>query len=235
MDLSPLRIGLAILNRNEEAALPTVLAGIPRDAVDLYFCVDGGSTDRSRQILAELAIDVLPDAPAGRGEAFRLAFDHARGRVDALILFSADGNENPADIVRFKPLFAQGADVVIASRMMPGATNEEDRQVLRLRKWANLAFSRVAHAAFGRGQPFITDSINGFRGFTLDAWDRLAIGGNGYTVEYHSSIRAYRSRLKVVEFPTHEGQRIGGESGAKAVPTGLALLGILAGEMRRSG
>mgnify|MGYP003394182774 CR=1 FL=1 len=228
-----IRVGLAILNRNEEAALPVILPAIPRDAVELCFCVDGASTDRSRDILAAHAIDVLPEASAGRGEAFRLAFAHARGKVDALILFSADGNENPADIPRFRPCFESGADVVIASRMMRGAQNEEDGQTLKIRKWANLAFGRAAQLGFGRKQPFITDSINGFRGFTVAAWDRLAVPGNGYTVEYQSSIRAYKAGLRVVEFPTHEGQRIGGKSGAAGIPTGIAFLKVLAREYRK--
>ena len=228
-----MRVGLAILNRNEEAALPSILPRIPRDQVELFFCVDGGSTDRSREILAGAEVEVLPEASAGRGEAFRLAFARARGVVDALVLFSADGNEDPADIPRFRQHFEDGADVVIASRMMKGAFNEEDHQTFRPRKWGNLAFSRAAHALHGRGRPFITDSINGFRGFTLDAWDRLGVDGDGYTVEFQSSIRAYRAGMRVVEFPTHEGQRIGGQTGAFAGPIVRAFARVLVEERRR--
>ena len=48
----------------------------------------------------------------------------------------------------------EGADVVIASRMMKGAVNEEDRQLLRFRKWANNAFNLLANLFFRRsGQP----------------------------------------------------------------------------------
>lgn len=225
--MPPLRVGLAILCRNEEAALKVLLPTMPRAAMDLCFAVDGGSTDASRRLLDDAGIEVLPTPSAGRGEAFRLGFERARGTVDALVFFGADGNENPADILRFRPLFESGADVVIASRMMPGATNEEDGQRIRPRKWANLAFGRAAHAIFGRGQPRLTDSINGFRGFTLAAWDRLALDGNGYSIEYQSTIRAYKLGLRVSEFPTQEGQRIGGVSGAHSIPTGLLLLRIL--------
>ena len=227
-----MRIGLAILNRNEEEALPTVLPTIPRSEVDLLFCVDGDSTDRSLEILAEHGIDVLGQTSPGRGEAFRLAFEHARGKVDALIMYSPDGNENASDIPKFRPFLEQGADVVIASRMMPGAHNEEDDQVFRLRKWANLFFDWLAYLTWGRGQNRITDAINGYRAITVDSWDTLAPDGPGYTIEYQTSIRAYKHGASVVEFPTHEGHRIGGESEAKSIDTGLRFVRLFFSELR---
>jgi len=42
------------------------------------------------------------------------------------LFFSPDGNENPADIPKFKPLLEQGNDIVIATRMTKTAHNEED-------------------------------------------------------------------------------------------------------------
>jgi len=174
---------------------------------------------------------VLPERSAGRGEAFRIAFAHARGKVDALVLFSADGNEDPADIPRFRAHLEQGADLVIASRMLPGAVNEEDVAALPIRKWANLAFREATHLRWGRGQPRISDPINGFRAFTLTAWERLALDGIGYTIEYQSSIRAYKLGLRVAEFPTCEGQRIGGSSQAHSIPTGLRFLRLYVSEL----
>jgi glycosyltransferase involved in cell wall biosynthesis len=226
------RIGLAILNRNESAALPAVLPRIPRDAVDLVFAVDGGSTDGSVGILGDHGIPVLGQASPGRGEAFRMAVEHARGSTDALIFFSPDGNEDPADIARFRPHLEHGADLVIASRMMEGAHNEEDVSWFRPRKWANLFFDWLARVTWGRGQPKITDMINGYRAITLEAWDRLRPDGPGFTIEYQMSIRAYKHRATVVEFPTHEGPRIGGASDAKALRTGLRFVGLYLSELR---
>jgi glycosyltransferase involved in cell wall biosynthesis len=230
----PSRIGLVILNRNEAEALPQLLPHVPTDQVDLVFAVDGGSTDRSREILEQHGIHVLEQTSPGRGEAFRMAFDHAAGQVDALIMFSADGNEDPADIPRFRPLLDAGADMVIASRMMPGAYNEEDAQRLRPRKWANKVFSEVAYRTWGRRLARITDPINGYRAITMDAWRALEPDGPGYTIEYQTSIRAYQLGLKVAEFPTHEGVRLGGESNAKSLPTGIRFLRLYWAERRRT-
>lgn len=228
-----MRIALAVLNRNEEEAVPVVVPQLPLDAVDYVFAVDGNSTDRSPAILRQQGVDVLEQRSPGRGEAFRLAFEHVRDRADALIFFSPDGNEAPADLPQFRPLLEGGADMVIASRMMPAAVNEEDRRRFRPRKWANLVFGWLAWRLWGRGQPKITDPINGYRAINVAAWDEMRADGPGYTIEYQCSIRAYRHKLRVAEFPTVEGQRLGGESNAKALPTGLRFLRLLWAEAIR--
>jgi len=227
-----MRIGLVILNKNEQDALPVILPQIPRDAVETVICVDGNSTDRSRQILEEHDIQVLGQPSPGRGEAFRIAFEETRGDVDALIFFSPDGNEDPADIPRFRPYLEAGADMVIASRMMEGAVNEEDAHWWRPRKWANLSFDWLAYLSWGRGQYRIRDAINGYRAITVDAWDALQADGEGHTIEYHTSIRAYKQGMSVVEFPTVEGERIGGEIKAKSFDTGVKFVKLYAGEWR---
>lgn len=229
-----MNIGLCILNRNEQDALPHLLPRLPIDAVDRTIAVDGNSTDRSPALIEEAGIEVVPQQRPGRGDAFRTAFEHLRGEVDAIIFFSPDGNEAPEDVPRFRPFFEQGYDLVIASRMMAGAVNEEDKELLKLRKWANNAFSELARVTWGRRQPRITDPINGYRGITVSAWDQLRPDGAGYTIEYQTSIRAYQLGLRVAEFPTVEGQRIGGESGAKSIPTGLRFLRLYASEVKRS-
>lgn len=105
--------------------------------------------------------------------------------------------------------------------MIDGATIEEDSDWLRPRKWANLFFDSLAHATWGRGQPKITDAINGYRGFIVDAWDPLNLDANGFAIEYQSSIRAYRLGLNVKEFPTNERPRVGGAT--HSIPTGLSI------------
>lgn len=225
-----MRVGLVILNRNEEEALPSLLPLIPFEAVDLAFAVDGGSIDRSPELLRDAGVRVVDQQSLGRGEAFRIAFEDARGDADALIFFSPDGNEDPRDVPRFRPHLDDGADMVIASRMMEGAINEEDEGFWRPRKWANLAFSSLAYRTWGEGRPKITDPINGYRAITLDAWDAMDPDGPGYTIEYQTSIRAYKLGLRVDEFPTVESQRIGGESNATSIPTGLKFLALYRSE-----
>jgi len=95
------------------------------------------------------------------------------------------------------------------------------------RKWANQTFTFLANSLWNRNNPFVTDSINGYRAFRRSAWKKLNISASDYTIEYQSTIRAMKRKLSIAEFPTIEGQRIGGESYAKSIPTGLRFLKLL--------
>lgn len=224
-----MKFSLVILTLNEIDGLNGIFNKIPLEAVDEIFAVDGGSTDGTLDFFKKNHIKVLPQQSKGRGEAFRIAAQEAKG--DVLIFFSPDGNEDPTDIPKFKSYFNKEYDLVIASRMMKGAHNEEDSRFFKWRKWANNIFNVMANIAFRRKGPFVTDSINGFRAITKSAFQSLRLDGKGYTIEYQMTIKAFKKGLKITEFPTHESTRIGGESQAKSIPTGLKFLELFLKEL----
>lgn len=220
---------LVFLTRNEIEALPHMLPLVPLASFDDVFAVDGNSIDGTVEYFEQHGVRVIRQQVLGRGEAFRLAMQHAKH--DAVIFFSPDGNEDPADIPKFLPYLEQGYDMVIASRMMKGAYNEEDSQVFRWRKWANNAFNFLANIAFRRKGPYVTDSINGFRAITKSAFALLSPDGRGYTIEYQMTIRALKKRMRIAEFPTHESSRVGGQSQAQSIPTGMAFVRLFLREL----
>lgn len=193
--------------------------------VSEVMAVDGGSTDGTLEEYAKYGIPVHQQTSRGRGEAMRLATQNEQ--FDYLIFFSPDGNENWQDIIRFQSYFAQGYDLVIASRMMKGARNEEDDHLFKWRKWANNIFNFFANFFFREEGPYITDSINGFRGMRRNLINELRLDAIGYTIEYQMTIRSFKRKLKIAEFATYEGNRIGGETKAPSIPTGLKFLQLL--------
>lgn len=224
-----MKIGLVFLTLNEIDGLSSVFPKINLNIFDEAFAVDGGSTDGTLQFYEENNFKVYTQSSTGRGDAFRVAFQ--KTKCDALVFFSPDGNEDVNDLHKFRPLFGKGYDLVIASRMMKGAYNEEDSQIFKFRKWANNAFNLLANIFFRKEGVFITDSINGFRGITKAAFQKIRPDGSGYTIEYQMTIKAFKNKLKIFEFPTHEYERLGGESYAKSIPTGIAFLKLFFREL----
>lgn len=227
------KIALCILARNELACLKVMYPLLPapseKSGFDAIYAIDGGSTDGTVDFFKDRGIKVLSQSQRGRGEAFLTAFREIA--ADAFIFFSPDGNENPEDLGKFRPLFDDGAELIIASRMMSGSVNEEDGQFFKWRKWANLAFNFFANFLFRKKGPYITDSINGYRGITKRAAIELKLSAFDYTIEYQMTMRALKKSMNVVEFPTTEGARIAGETGAKSIPTGIRFLRRLWSEM----
>ena len=224
-----MKVALVILTRNERECVEVMFPRIPKpgpeSGFDSVHVVDGGSTDGTVEYFVGQGITPLGQSERGRGHAFLIAFQKID--ADAYLFFSPDGNENPLDLPKFRPLLESGADIVIASRMMPASRNEEDDQFFRWRKWANQSFTLIADVAFRRSGPFITDTINGYRAISRRAVDLLKLDASDYTIEYQMTIRAFKHRLRIEEFPTIEGNRIAGETQASSIVTGKRFLRAL--------
>lgn len=218
---------LVLLTYNESEALPKIFDRIPRDGFD-FLAVDGGSKDGTVEFLKGKGVRVAGQPRRGRGVAFRVAFQATD--ADALCFFSPDGNEDPADIPKLFAEAEKGADMAIASRMMQGAFNEEDVHWFRPRKWVNQAFTLIANLFWNKGS-YVTDTINGFRVVTRKAYEAMGPDADGFVIEYQMSIRAMKAKLKIVEIPTYEGQRLGGVSTAESWTTGVVFLKQLAREL----
>ena len=224
-----MKSSLIILTLNEIEGVRTLYDRIPFDAVDECFVVDGGSIDGTVEFFRERGIKVVSQEIKGRGEAFRIAVKRAEG--DHLIFFSPDGNEDPGDIPKLLALLTNGYDLAIASRFLSGSQNEEDDLRFPWRVWANRVFTFIANIIWNTNRNYITDTINGYRAIKKEAFNKLNISAPGFVIEYQMSIRAMKLGLKVVEIPTVEGQRIGGVSTAKSIPTGLLFLRFLLKEI----
>src|SRR6266571_2182669 len=211
-----MKVTLCLLTYNERPCLeqifPLIPAPSPQSGFDQLVAIDGGSTDGTTEYYRERGVPVIGQSRRGRGDAFLLAFEQIES--DAYVFFSPDGNEDVRDLPKFKPLLQDGADLVIASRMVRGAVNEEDIHFLKPRKWANNTLNLLANVLFRKVGPFVSDSINGYRAITRRAAQELKLDALDYTIEYQMTIRALKQRMAIVEFPTREGQRVAGVSGA---------------------
>jgi glycosyltransferase involved in cell wall biosynthesis len=220
-----MKIALCILTYDEVECVSKVIPGLDTSEFGEVFVVDGGSTDGTLDVYKRYGIRVIPQTSRGRGEAFRLAEQSTN--ADAIVYFSPDGNEDSKDFKKFRPLLEKGVDIVIASRMMKGAFNEEDTSWWRPRKWVNNIFNLIANLLWNRSGVYVTDSINGYRAIKRGLVAALKQDAIGYTIEYQNTIRALKMGLKILEFPTYEGQRVAGGTKAHSFRTGIQFLKCL--------
>lgn len=189
---------------------------------DEVYLIDGHSIDGTQDYYKKLGILVYEQEIKGLGGATFEA--RKRCATEAMVFFHPDGNVDHKDLSKFRRYFEEGADLVIPSRMIKGAYNEEDDKVIKLRKWANIVFVGVANLLWGSQNCRISDPTNGFRGITVKAYDKLKLDAADLTIDYQMVIRALKAKLRVAEFPTKEGKRLHGETKFRSLPTGLAEL-----------
>jgi len=219
--MNEIRKTLVILTLNEIEGIKALYSKIPFDKADEVLVIDGGSQDGTIEFFKEKDVPVHIQEIRGRGEAFRLACKVSKGNY--LVFFSPDGNEDPNDIPRLFKLLEEGYDLAVGSRFLPGSRNDEDEKLLPLRAWANRMFTILANIFF-RGK--MSDTINGYRAIKKDKFMLLNLDASGFAIEYQMSIRAMKLGFRIAEIPTIEGDRIGGESTAHSIPTGLKILKI---------
>lgn len=151
----------------------TVCAYLDRQAYawELLVVIDGGSPAAADEARAAAAgrtnvIVMVNDINRGKGFSVRRGFLAAKGErvafIDADLSLPVDGVE---------PMLARldaGADVVIASRTVPGA--REIGAPPRLRNVMSRVFNLMVQAL---ALPGIRDTQCGFKGFTADAARRI--------------------------------------------------------------
>lgn len=191
---------------NERANLERFVSEVRRLAphADLLI-VDDNSPDGTGDIADDLArrdprIKVLHRAgKLGLGTAYIDAF--RKGIAEGYDLFfemDADLSHDPKYLVDFFRALANGADVVVGSRNIPGGAVEgwgPGRLVLS--KGGSL-YSRVI---LGVGVHDLTTGYKAFTRHALDAIDLDTVRSNGYSFQIEMTFRALKRGLRVVEVP----------------------------------
>lgn len=208
---------LFISTLNEIEGLTKLFEKIPIKTFDECYALDGGSKDGSIEFFGERNIEVVLNVK--KGEIFNKAAISTE--CEYLVFFAPDGNENPDDIVILLNKLKDGYDMVIASRFMKGSRNEEEGKLFPFRLWANRMFTFFVKLRWGGS---LTDTINGFRAIKRSRLLEMKLEPTGFDIEFQMSIRGLKMGHKIIEIPTVEGDRIGGESTAYSMPTGILML-----------
>jgi len=226
-----MRLALCILTKNELLGCKNDIPHIRRDAFDEVFAVDAGSSDGTIEYLESVGIPVYIQPRKGLNAACIYAFEKCKS--DALIFLHPKGSVPVKDVEKFRPYFDQGFDLVIASRNIHGAVNEEDNKLIKHRKWFVGFLAILSAILFRREGPMVWDVLHGFRGMTVESFKAINATQEGVSIDLEMVCRSYKMRLKRIEFPTTESPRIAGISNFKALPTGWKLVKYLAFEIKR--
>jgi glycosyltransferase involved in cell wall biosynthesis len=228
-----MRVSLCLLVWNELEGCKFDVPQLPSVAFEEVYAVDGGSTDGTVEYLGANGIAVYPQPTRGLNAAYWHGINVSS--CEAVVFFFPKGTIPVADLVKFRPLLESGCHLVIASRNIAGAKNEEDDRVLKPRKWLVLSLAIFAALIWRREGYWVRDVLHGVRAITVDGFRRMAPSDVGLSIDIETVIGSYRLRLKRAEFPTCETPRPFGRTHFKIFPTSIKLGKYLWREFWRAG
>lgn len=210
-------VSVVIPTLNEAENLPHVLPHVPA-WVDEVLIVDGRSTDDTIEVAKTLRPDVriVLEPAKGKGVALRSGFAAATG--DIVVMLDADGSMNPDEIGSFVRQLRSGADFVKGSRFLQGAGSSD---ISWLRHLGNWGFTVLVRVLFGGRY---SDLCYGYAAFWRTVVPVLELDGDGFEIETQMNIRALRARLRIIEVPSFEDERVHGESNLRTFPDGWRVL-----------
>ena len=189
---------------------------------ELIVVIDGGSQAAADEARAAASgrddVRVLVnEVNRGKGFSVRRGFAEARG--DRVAFIDADLSLPIEDLPQMMAAFDAGADVAIASRTVPGASEEGELKAGRT------TMSRVFNLAVrATVLPGITDTQCGFKGFTAAAARKIftvaASDRFGFDVEALYLARSFK--MRIAEFPVR--CRYHGGSSVNRLGDGLQML-----------
>jgi glycosyltransferase involved in cell wall biosynthesis len=211
---------------NEAANLPHVFARMPADIFEIVL-VDGGSSDDTVEVARRLwpGVRVIGQTRRGKGNALACGFAASRG--DIVVMLDADGSADPREIERFVTILRQGADFAKGSRFIDGGGSAD---ITAIRRLGNSVLSGTVNLLF---RTRYSDLCYGYNAFWRSCLDDIAADCDGFEIETLINIRIARARLRVVEVPSFEFERIHGQSNLNAVRDGWRIMRTIVRERCR--
>ncbi len=217
-----MKLDVVIPTYNERETIEEILRRVQATGlVNRLIVVDDGSTDGTRELLAQLngaeAIQViLHERNQGKGAAVRSGIQAANG--DVILIQDADLEYDPRDYPELlRPIQEGLADVVYGSRFLGGPR----RPAMFWHMIANKMLTLMTNVIY---DTILTDMETGYKVFRREVLEGMKLRANRFDFEPEFTAKILKRRVRIFEVPItfnprdySEGKKIGLRDAFEAV------------------
>lgn len=213
-------ISIIIPTLNEEENIDTILGNIRREMGERdeeyeILVVDAYSDDSTQEIAEENGCRVILQE-GGKGAAIKRGLKEAQG--DIIVTIDADLSHRATELGLLIEGIDSGYDLCLGSRFIQGG-GTNDMPIHRY--MGNRFFVFLVNLIWRTN---LSDLCYGYRSFRADAFADVDLKSTGFDIETEFTIRAAKNNLKMLEVPSFEKQRQGGNAKLKTFSDGWRIL-----------
>ena len=199
-----MKVSLVVFEINEIDGLKAMMPQLKPEWYDELIVVDGGSTDGSLEYLRDAGYNHFVQQTPGVGGALCDAMKRVTG--DVVVIYAPDGSFIPEVVPQMLEKIREGYDMVNVSRYMAGAKSLDDTVATAC---GNRIFTFFNNLVFGCR---FTDFLYTYLAFRTELLDELRMRGQTErTWGQIFLLRCFKAGKKIVEIPSDEPRRIGGD------------------------
>ncbi|MEW6407247.1 MAG: glycosyltransferase family 2 protein [Patescibacteria group bacterium] len=215
------KISVIIPCYNEEKTIKKVVSDFKRELPDAEIIViDNNSTDNSVKLAQEAGAKVMFERKQGKASAVKAMFDNIISDIYVLV----DGDDTyPTEAVckLIEPIIKKEADMTIGARLKFA----EKGSITFLHYLGNKFLTWVFNLIF---RTRLTDVESGYRVFSRNLVDNLAIISEGFGIEPEITARALEKGFKVKEFDIkYRSRPKGSKSKLRTFRDGFVVIGTI--------
>ncbi len=191
-DISADEVCVLIPTLNEAATIGSVIDGFYEQGYSNVVVVDGDSDDETREIARERGAQVFTQAGDGKGQAVRETLEYVT--VPYVLMVDGDGTYDPADAERMLEPLSRGYEHVIGNRF----AEMDDDAMKAPNGFGNRLINRSFRLIHGAEYE---DILSGYRAFTTESFERLALDSDGFTIETELAVECVKHGVDTTVVP----------------------------------
>ena len=192
MTIQPEDVCIFIPTLNESRTIGQIIDEFRSLGFSDILVIDGHSKDGTVEIARERRINVVLQTGKGKGQAVIQSFDLIDSEY--VIMIDGDGTYLPSEVYLLLDALKKGAGHVIGNRF----ANPGKGAFTRLNSIGNKLLNKLFGFAYGE---WLDDILSGYRGFTKDTIQKMALTQKGFEIETEITVECVRNEIDIKVVP----------------------------------